>query len=167
MSMNRHLPAARPAPEGLLPAAGYAADAPGTIWASNQILVVNADRTVLRELEVALTAEGYRVVGATSFEGAAQALVDGGIELVVADVRLGPFNGLHLAARCRHDGARRPVIITHDAPDPWFEQEATSLGAVFVAAPLHDDTLVRTVRRTIGSPERTCHIAGGHLAASS
>lgn len=112
---------------------------------SGQILVVNADAAVLVRLETMLTAAGYQTVGTTSFTEARSLLERSGFELLIADVRLGAFNGLHLAARCQE--SELAVLVTHSTSDAWFALEAQRFGAQFVADPANNPELLRMVRR--------------------
>src|SRR5438128_2275133 len=85
------------------------------------ILLVNADHMALWRIEAQLSAEGYVVMAVPSFDAAKGVLSSVGADLVVADVRLAAYNGLHLAARSQVEAPNRPVIITHVSYDPVLE----------------------------------------------
>ena len=110
------------------------------------ILLVHADPVVLRRIDVHLSDQGYRVAAVSSFQVAKEALQSAWPDLLMADIRLGAFNGLHLAARSRLDRPDLPVIITHASYDPVLETEAKRLGATFVVNPLENSEFLRHVR---------------------
>jgi DNA-binding NtrC family response regulator len=142
-------------------------DGRGAEWKANQVLVVNSDAAVLQQLSAQLTADGHHVVATTSFEVAKRALRDRSIAMVIAGVRLGAFNGLHLAARCLYDTAVRPVVITHTSSDEWVAHEAEALGATFIADPARNKALLETVRSVVGSAEVLQPVMSGQRSASS
>lgn len=100
------------------------------------VLVVNADKTALEGIEALLSKEGHVVASATTFQRAKELLSSIRPDLLVADVRLGAFNGLHLAFWARSNYADLPVIITDSLYDSVLEQEAGRLGAIYVVDPL-------------------------------
>ena len=51
--------------------------------------------------------------------------------LVISQLRLGAYNGLHVAIRARRDGIPAVVIGT---PDMVLERDARQLGATFVTS---------------------------------
>jgi DNA-binding response OmpR family regulator len=102
------------------------------------ILLVDADRAALRRTETLLSAEGHLVIAVSSFQEAKGHLYTVSPDLLIADVRLDAFNGLHLAARARLDYPSLPVIITHAWADAVLEREAQRQGAAFVVNPLEN-----------------------------
>ena len=126
---------------------------PGT-QRSARILLVNADPVVLRQIDARLSGEGYWVAPVSSFELAKQLIHSAGADLLVADVRLEAFNGLHLAARSRVEHPGLPVIITHAWQDSVLEAEARSMGASFVVNPLENPDFLRQVRAVLDARPR-------------
>jgi CheY-like chemotaxis protein len=111
-------------------------------------LVVDADAYRRAATSRALTELGYSTLAAASFDDAQRYLAGARvIALLVADVRLGAFNGLHLAfrARSRHPGVR--LIITDHGFDRTLESETLRLGGVYVAKPFTDEDLAMAVAR--------------------
>lgn len=117
------------------------------------ILLVHADVPTLRRLE-SLLSKDYLVTTASSFQDAQQLLQAVSPDLLIADIRLESFNGLHLAVRSRFDHPSRPIIITHAFHDPVLESEARRQGALFVVNPLDDAEFVQRVHSTL---ERNRH----------
>lgn len=113
------------------------------------IIVVNANRMALLQTEALLSSEGHFVLAVPSFLEAKELLDSVSPELLIADVRLDEFNGLHLAAHSRLDHPSLPVIITHASPDPVLERDANRLGATFVVKPLEDPDFARRVAATL------------------
>ena len=88
------------------------------------VVIVNADRQILRQTEAALSESGYSVTALSSYREAARLLESVTPDLLVTDICLGLFNGLQLAIYSRFDHPAVPVIVTHVQADPIFEAEA-------------------------------------------
>lgn len=108
------------------------------------ILVVDHDPEQLAATEDVLRRRGYRVKEATTFQDARRLLALEPPDLLIADVRLGAFNGLHLLVTSRPN---RPMaaIITCVAADPVLEAEAKRHGAVYLVKPISSSVLLSTV----------------------
>lgn len=119
-----------------------------------RVLLVNADRMALSRLEARLTSSGYRVLAVSSFHYAKHSLITDPPDLLVADVRLEAFNGLHLAARSRIDHPGLPVIITNILPDSVLESQARDLGAIYVVNPLENPEFLQYVRAAFDESRR-------------
>ena len=65
--------------------------------------------------------------------------------LLVSEIRLGGFNGLHLAIRCASRDLRTAVILLGDA-DPILQGEAERQHARFLTLPLDEAAFLATVR---------------------
>src|SRR5262249_37610640 len=119
------------------------------------ILVVNTDPYVLRAVEATLSGAGFIVKAVDSFPEA-RALLDGGdVDLVVADIRLGAYNGLHLAQRPRVADPPIAALITNGEPDVFFEHEAARAGAGFLIDPGRNPELLARVRIALGAGAHT------------
>ena len=117
-----------------------------------RILLVNADPVILQRIDANLAGEGYEVVAVSSFQLAKQLLGSLAPDLLVADIRLEAFNGLHLAARSRFDHPSMPVIITHASYDRFLETQARRLGAAFIVNPLENPEFLQLVRAALDEP---------------
>jgi DNA-binding response OmpR family regulator len=113
------------------------------------ILLVATDTKVLHRTEGLLSETGYLVATAATFEQAKVLLNSLNPDLLVAEVRLGAFNGMHLAARSRVDHPLLPVIITHQTPDLVLENEARRHGAIFMVKPLENPEFLPRVKEAI------------------
>jgi DNA-binding response OmpR family regulator len=111
-------------------------------------LVVESDTVQLAATARALRALDYTVEAVSTFDEARRRLLGiPELTLLVADIRLGQFNGLHLAfrARAHHPSAR--LVITDHALDTTLEAETKRLGGVYIARPFTTDALVAAISR--------------------
>jgi DNA-binding response OmpR family regulator len=117
----------------------------------HRILVVDADLEALSTTESILEVAGYLATVTTSFAAAKQRMILAPPDLLIADVRLGAHNGLHLAHRARvwHQGMS--AIITDGRPDPVLEEEAARIGATYMPKPLEAPVLVETIGRLLAN----------------
>ena len=94
---------------------------------SRTVLVVSPTKSVARATVTAATRNGYNVVVVQSFAEAKRQLANSP-QLLVTELKLGEYNGLHLAVWA--SGSDIPaVVIAEEA----FEQEIEALGAVWVS----------------------------------
>jgi DNA-binding response OmpR family regulator len=102
-------------------------------------LVVVADARRLESLVTRLRHKGIDAYGVRAFEGGREQLIRRRWDLLVADVRLGAYNGLQLALRARVTQPEIAIILVGDGSDPALDAEAASLRAEYVvwAGPEH------------------------------
>jgi len=113
------------------------------------ILVVDHDPDQLVATEDVLRRRGYRVKDATTLREAQQLLALEPPDLLIADVRLGAFNGLQLLVMNRPDHPEVAAIITCVSPDPVLEEEAKRHGAVYLVKPISPSVLLSTVSEVL------------------
>ena len=113
------------------------------------ILLVATDTKILRRTETHLSEAGYLVAAVSSFQRAKALLDSVRPDLLIADVRLAAYNGLHLAVRSRIEYPLLPVIITHPTPDPTLESDAARYGASFIANPLENPEFMRCIKAAV------------------
>ena len=113
-----------------------------------RVLIVednDATRTGLNEL---LTRAGYAAHAVRSFEDGIRAMREDPPDLLIADVRLGPYNGLQLLVT----GPKRiPAIIMTGFPDAVLEADARHLGAQFVLKPVSPAALLALVEQELAA----------------
>lgn len=97
-----------------------------------RVLVVDADPETLAATCQVLSSAGYLVSSTSVFEEAKQRLLISPPDLLIADVRLGAYNGVHLVVRARADQPDMPAIVSHATADPVLEVEARRAGACYV-----------------------------------
>jgi DNA-binding response OmpR family regulator len=96
----------------------------------------------------ALTYAGFTVTLTDNFEAARRLLEDLRPLVLVTEIRLGAYNGIHLALRCRMSPSRVTVVVTSGFADPVLEREVEALDATFIAKPFIPVDLVAAVYRT-------------------
>ena len=101
-----------------------------------KVLLVNADREKLARMANTVKRKGFTALQATTYPEAKRLFESEFPQAMIADIRLGEFNGLQLLIRARAVKADIPVIITSDIADPVLEREARSHGARFVVGPV-------------------------------
>jgi PleD family two-component response regulator len=121
-----------------------------TRFYSGRILVVSNDTFERLEIEALLLAHGYTVVSASTFEEASGLLQTIPLDLVVTAVRLGAFNGIHLAMRSQWQDPQRTVIVTNESQDASLSEQAESEGVRYVARPLENPEFLANVEEALG-----------------
>src|SRR5258705_12137358 len=93
---------------------------------------------------------GHDTVVRTDFAAAKSELDAHPPDLLVSEVRLGAFNGLHLAIRANGRGLHTRTILI-GAPDRMLQAEASEHHAHYLTTPVDEVRLRATVRR-LSSP---------------
>ncbi len=117
------------------------------------ILIVDDHRVTRLGLAEMLTQAGYSVITAGTFPEARRILRESPPDLLIADVRLGAFNGLQLVI----SGPNRvPAIVITGYDDAVLEAEARRSGADYLLKPFDPDSLLSLIRQKLGqSPSAT------------
>jgi DNA-binding response OmpR family regulator len=71
-------------------------------------------------------------------------------DLVISEVRLGEFNGLHLAFRAAARGLANRTLLVGE-PDRVLEADAVEAQARYLARPLDDETLQATITEMLSA----------------
>lgn len=116
------------------------------------ILIVDANATALAKARDILTGAGYEVRAVSSFEEGKRELTRRLPDVLIADVRLGLYNGLHLILRTRLDHPEVAAVLTHTVMDPVLEGEARNVGASYLVMPEDPAALLALVGRLIEQP---------------
>ena len=109
-------------------------------------LVVDLESRSLYELCKAFRELGYRTFGATSFSDAKRVLIGEHPEVLVADVRLGEFNGIQLLLIAKELRPSIAVVITNAFADSVLAAETRRMGGTFMVKPIDVGELLETVR---------------------
>ena len=113
------------------------------------ILIADDDPGIREWLTRLLGGAGYTVVAVGTVDEAKKALAEHRPDLLIADVRMGAFNGLHLVAM--NPGLPAIVMTGHD--DPVIEADARQLGAEYLLKPLDSSSLLETIAHKLaGAP---------------
>jgi DNA-binding response OmpR family regulator len=121
----------------------------------SRILVVSRSSSQ-RELTTRwLASEGYEASAVVDFREARRALEASSPDLLVTDIKLDAYNGLHLAIWARGRGMTTKVIVIGE-PDFVLQQEAEREGVAYLVPPLDRQTFMAVVeaRLTAYSPTR-------------
>ncbi len=111
----------------------------------SRILLVSPAGGLSSTLAAPLSAAGYETVLAADFRSARIAL-NQRPDLVIADVKLGAYNGLHLAIRAA--ATLTPAMVIGDS-DPVLEADAARQQAVYVTTPLDAEHILTVVARLV------------------
>ena len=109
-------------------------------------LIVDDDASLLDALERAFVEAGEHVVATGSFEEARKALDGEHFDALVTDVRLGEFNGLHLAVIGRDAHPDMRIVVFSGFDDPVLRSEADHVGAEYLVKPVSGATLLSVIR---------------------
>ena len=114
---------------------------------ARHILIVTRDAWRERALPVWLSAAGYEVALVGTF-AAAKAQLKAAPDLIITDVKLGAYNGLHLAVRAHSIGI---PVIAMGADDAVLEREAVALNARWLGSAPARETILAAVEAAIAS----------------
>jgi DNA-binding response OmpR family regulator len=116
----------------------------------HKILIVDDHDATRLGLQEFLSNAGYVVLSASTFDEGKRLLNKQAPDLLIADVRLGDFNGLQLVVS---DPALPSIVVT-GFPDPVLEAEALRLGARYVTKPIAPNKLLALIEETFVSVAR-------------
>src|SRR5438067_1075249 len=111
-----------------------------------RILIVEDHEAARRGLEMLLTNAGYVVLTAGTYAEGRRSLDHQAPDLLIADVRLGEYNGLQLIATAP---LAIPSIIVTGFHYPFLEAEALKLGAHYLTKPIVPQSLLTLVEAAI------------------
>jgi DNA-binding response OmpR family regulator len=110
------------------------------------LLVDSEEEELLRSQRI-LEDAGFVVFATRSFTDAQSFLLSASPDIVVADVRLGQYNGLHLAAYSAFHRPSTRFVITHHLRDPVLAADAERLLATYVVKTDSREELRETAER--------------------
>ncbi len=115
----------------------------------SKVLIVDDDKTTREGLAEFLEESGYEASAVGTFEEATRVLRSTTPpDLLIADVRLGPFNGLQLVISSPKP---IPTIIITGFADPVLEADARRRGADYVLKPVSPARLLDLVAHKLSS----------------
>jgi two-component system, response regulator RegA len=112
-----------------------------------RVLIVEDDEATRIGFEQFLREAGYETIAASTFEDAVRALRENDPDILIADVRLGEYNGLQLVATLRRP---IPSIIITGFRDPVLEADARKLGADYLVKPIWPAEVKSLIERKLG-----------------
>lgn len=127
---------------------------------AKSILLIDDDKLILITLKRLLTREGYKVTTALSGQGALRRMEEDGFDLIISDIKMPQMDGVETIKKIReflsqHGKDQIPeIFITAYAKEDIY-QEALSLNAAgYIEKPFDVQTLMQTVKQTIGKQTR-------------
>jgi DNA-binding response OmpR family regulator len=119
-----------------------------------RILVLDDDEHALSGIVELLRDGGHHVTGAATYDTAKRLLAVSPFDLLISDVRLRSFNGLHLVMQTRADHPETAIIIITGYDDPLIDMEAHRYQAELVRKPIRPEEFQRTVNQALGKVRR-------------
>ncbi len=113
-----------------------------------RILIVDDNEEYLAGLDELLKLRGYEPLLARTFGEGQRALRDDAPDLLIADVRLGPFNGLQLIATGQ---VRIPTIVVSGFDDPVLQADAKTFGADYLVKPIETADLLALIDKRLAA----------------
>lgn len=114
------------------------------------VLVVSRIEAERTQLASWLSGEGFEVSAAVDFDSAKRALEIAAPDVLVADVKLGAYNGLHLAIWASGRGLATKVVLIGE-PDLVLQREAMRTRAVYLTPPLDGTQFLAAVDTLLAS----------------
>jgi DNA-binding response OmpR family regulator len=113
-----------------------------------RILIVDDNEEYLDGLHELLKLRGYEPLLARTFGEGQRALREDAPDLLIADVRLGPFNGLQLIATGQ---VRIPTIVVSGFDDPVLQADAKTFGADYLVKPIETADLLALIDKRLAA----------------
>ena len=116
-----------------------------------KVLLVDDDSDFREALEEALRAQGFEVTVAGDAESACDVVAEGGIDVVVSDVRM-PGDGSTLPKRLRTMDGAPPVILITAFDEPGMRARVLWEGAAaYMQKPIELDWLRRAIESALAT----------------
>jgi CheY-like chemotaxis protein len=119
-----------------------------------RILILDDDEHTLAGLVELLRDREYLVTAAATYDAAKRLLTLGSFDLLIADIHLRGFNGLHLVRQSHADFPEMALMIITGYDEPMIEVEAGRYGAEFVKKPIRPAEFVESVSRALQGVRR-------------
>lgn len=119
-----------------------------------KVLVLDDDEHALEGMVELVRAAGHDVTAAATYDAAKQLLAVTQFDLLVTDVRLRSFNGLHLVMQSRTDSPDMAVIIITGYDDPLIDLEAHRYHAELVKKPIKPAEFTTLVNELLSGVRR-------------
>jgi DNA-binding response OmpR family regulator len=107
-----------------------------------RILIVDDDEACLSGMKQLIEMAGHEALVANTFEEGRRVLRSAAPDMLIADVRLGSFNGLQLIATSL---VHIPVIVISGFDDVVLQAEARTMGAEYLVKPVSPVALLERI----------------------
>lgn len=114
-----------------------------------RILIVDDERAILEGMTIALAGDAREVVACQTFDEARQKLLAEKFDVLLTDVRLGPFNGLQLAILARDRDPEMRIVVFSGFDDSVLRAEAARARAAFILKPVTAEQLLDMMMRSL------------------
>ncbi len=118
----------------------------------SRLLFVDDEEGFLELYRTAFSREGYVVETTATIEGAKDRLAEGGIDLVILDIRLGEVSGLALLREIKAKDSRLPVVLA-TAYARYQDDFSSWLADAYVVKSSDLGELRSAVRRCLGAAQ--------------
>jgi DNA-binding response OmpR family regulator len=112
----------------------------------HHVVIVAQNPALATALLSWLGSAGYELAIVTTF-AAAKALLETKPALVISELKLGEYNGLHLALKARAVGIPAIIVGPHD---PVLQKDADELGATYLTSVLRRSQVLELVEQRLG-----------------
>lgn len=112
---------------------------------TRRVLMVDDEPSLLEGFRIAFSRADRPVETSDSFEGARKKLIEERFDILITDVRLGPFNGLQLAIIARDRYPEIGIIVISGYDDPVLQAEAAQIGARYLVKPVGFEQLLEVI----------------------
>jgi CheY-like chemotaxis protein len=119
-----------------------------------RVLVLDDDEHALAGMVELVRSAGHDVTPSASYGDAKERLSVGPFDLLITDVRLRSFNGLHLVMQSRADYPEMAVIIVTGYDNPLIDLEASRYHAELVRKPIRPAQFVTLVNEMLSGVRR-------------
>ena len=120
------------------------------------ILIVESDGAELSRTVDAFNRRGYKATGVSTFQAAKHVLCRSPApDVLIADVRLGRFNGLHLAVFAKRRNPKMTTIVSHEPVDSPLQSDADRLRVAFWPKPSEPSNLVSRLDQLFATSQAT------------
>ena len=119
-----------------------------------RVLVLDDDEHALSGIVELIRDSGHHVTGAGTYDAAKRLLAASPFDLLVSDVRLRSFNGLHLVMQTRADHPDTGVIIITGYDDPLIDLEAHRYHAELIRKPIKPAEFMAVVSEMLSGVRR-------------
>ncbi len=117
---------------------------------SARVLLVDGDVPSLLAEAAWLQSADYETTPLSSFEAARAALDNEAYDVLIADVRLGAFNGIHLTLLAKYRNPRVHTVVTHNDANDALRTDALRAGAeTFLVKPFNREGFLQVVDRLV------------------
>jgi CheY-like chemotaxis protein len=119
-----------------------------------RVLVLDDDLHALDGITELLSGAGYDVTPASNYQAAKELMGTTTYDLLISDVRLRSYNGIHLVMQCRREYPEMGLMIMTGYETPMVELEAGRYNAQFVRKPIKPAEFLDSVARLLAAVRR-------------